>query len=244
MQASPNSTVSGPQIIGFSEQQSWFYYLTEITLARIDNRILKAFYQSDHMGWATLVLPDAVQMAEHFEHEITEIYNNMPEAISFDCDSDDQSLIELRHMVKGRCNNVRLHLYLPFLYYMIHHGHETSLEIQSMLQPWVDRGLRHLIESSSLEGYTHRHHGTWYVCRNQATGALVAAKKSGHISMPEHWKDAIFNALKNARVLGDSKSRYCQGQGGHSGCFLVIISNTISGIYTNWTIPFYSSWLS
>ncbi|KAK6379238.1 hypothetical protein LTS17_006156 [Exophiala oligosperma] len=42
MQASPNSTVSGPQIIGFSEQQSWFYYLTEITLARIDNRILKA----------------------------------------------------------------------------------------------------------------------------------------------------------------------------------------------------------
>jgi hypothetical protein len=52
------------------EEQSWFYYLAEIALRRIGNRIIHAFYSSDHQSWADFNVTEFTAMAEGFEHEL------------------------------------------------------------------------------------------------------------------------------------------------------------------------------
>ncbi|OAL28488.1 hypothetical protein AYO20_09436 [Fonsecaea nubica] len=200
-QASPPSARAFPSSFEFSEQQSWFYYLTEITLTRIGNRILTAFYQHGHSAWANMTVSDAVRIAERFDHQITEVGNWMPGPISFHGDYANQSLQELRNMVRGRFTAVYSQLYQPFIYFMIHHGPDTSAEDLILLQPWLDRAMHHLIDSSLREGYMHRHHGTWYVCRHRAAMALilVGAKKSGRIQMPDAWEAAISHTLRILR---------------------------------------------
>lgn len=52
------------------EQQSWFYYMTEIALRRIENRVLNAFYKYDHDHWLQENLAAMFSAAENIEHQL------------------------------------------------------------------------------------------------------------------------------------------------------------------------------
>ena len=52
------------------EEQSWFYYLAEIALRRIGNRILSAFYASGYEYWASFDVHEYIRTAEGFELEL------------------------------------------------------------------------------------------------------------------------------------------------------------------------------
>jgi hypothetical protein len=52
------------------EEQSWFYYLAEIALRRIGNRIIHTFYSSDHEFWARFDVTEFIELTERFEHEL------------------------------------------------------------------------------------------------------------------------------------------------------------------------------
>lgn len=56
--------------ISQQQQQSWFYYLTEITLRRISNRIVNALYASDYRFWTEDDLPTKLQAAEDFDKQL------------------------------------------------------------------------------------------------------------------------------------------------------------------------------
>jgi len=60
----PSETVGGSPILNTdsidirhhseclcNEEKSWYYYLTEIALRRIGNRIINTFYRQDHCTW-------------------------------------------------------------------------------------------------------------------------------------------------------------------------------------------------
>lgn len=51
-------------------EQCWFYYLTEITLRRIANRVLNVFYQQGPQAWTEESLPSMVSMAREFEQQL------------------------------------------------------------------------------------------------------------------------------------------------------------------------------
>lgn len=51
-------------------EQSWFYYLTEITLRRIANRVLNVFYRDGPSSWTEESLPFLVTMAREFEKQL------------------------------------------------------------------------------------------------------------------------------------------------------------------------------
>ena len=54
------------------QEQIWFYYLTEITLRRIANRVLNTLYSTDHTSWTDDAIPYMVKAAEEFELQLQE----------------------------------------------------------------------------------------------------------------------------------------------------------------------------
>lgn len=52
------------------EEQSWFYYLAEIALRRIVNRILSAFYASSFESWTSFDVHEFITIAHSFELEL------------------------------------------------------------------------------------------------------------------------------------------------------------------------------
>lgn len=53
-------------------EQSWFYYLTEITLRRIVNRVLNVLYSDDHPSWTDETVPYLIKAASEFEQQLDE----------------------------------------------------------------------------------------------------------------------------------------------------------------------------
>ncbi|EGY17040.1 C6 zinc finger domain-containing protein [Verticillium dahliae VdLs.17] len=56
------------------QEESWYYYLTEITLRRIANDILNEFYQNGHEGWNTETIGFMAQAARGFEQQLSDWY--------------------------------------------------------------------------------------------------------------------------------------------------------------------------
>jgi len=52
------------------EEQSWFYYLSEIALRRIENHILNTFYRADHSSWTQVDLEDLISAATSIEDQL------------------------------------------------------------------------------------------------------------------------------------------------------------------------------
>ena len=51
-------------------EASWYYYLTEITLRRMENQILRMFYQNYHHDWLDHNIPSMLDAATHIEHQL------------------------------------------------------------------------------------------------------------------------------------------------------------------------------
>ncbi|EEY22426.1 C6 zinc finger domain-containing protein [Verticillium alfalfae VaMs.102] len=59
------------------QEESWYYYLTEITLRRIANDILNEFYQNGHEGWNTETIGFMAQAARGFEQQLSDWYESI-----------------------------------------------------------------------------------------------------------------------------------------------------------------------
>ncbi|KAF3396171.1 hypothetical protein F1880_006919 [Penicillium rolfsii] len=169
------------------EEQSWFYYLAEIALRRIGNRIVHAFYSSGHESWANFDVAEYIQMTEGFEHELETWQQSLPEPIRFSCPdgSPIEPLNELRFMNRGRYFDLQFMLYRPFLYYAIHNqGDSTQCRLNRYLvQPYAQKALKSCLRRNDGVGFLHRHHGTWYTVRSAVTTILliIAARTSGRV---------------------------------------------------------------
>ena len=62
------------------EEESWYYYLTEVALRRIGNRIINTFFTSNHqVGW--LNIEPYLDIAMEFEAQVSSWYANLPPAM-------------------------------------------------------------------------------------------------------------------------------------------------------------------
>jgi hypothetical protein len=62
------------------EEESWYYYLTEVALRRIGNRIINTFFTSNHqVGW--LHIEPYLDIAMEFEAQVSSWYANLPPAM-------------------------------------------------------------------------------------------------------------------------------------------------------------------
>lgn len=122
-----------------NEEESWYYYLTEIALRRIGNRIVNTFYSRDSKAW--LNVKPLLRIALEFDIQLSSWSANLPPAMQYwktaytirepvsGPSSDGPAAHvsqELSWALQNRLLEARSWLYQPFLYYLIHHRHGSA----------------------------------------------------------------------------------------------------------------------
>jgi hypothetical protein len=57
-----------------AEEQSWFYYLSEIALRRIKNRVLHYFYKEENTSWSKMNVFESAIIVEDMELQLRNWY--------------------------------------------------------------------------------------------------------------------------------------------------------------------------
>ncbi|ATY67448.1 Fungal transcriptional regulatory [Cordyceps militaris] len=112
-----------------NEEESWYYYLTEIALRRIGNRIVNTFFRQGRSAWIMNLKP-LLRMAKEFEAQVSSWSAHLPPAMQ---NYETASVIrapqegtsnhvtrELSWAVDNRLLEMQTWLYQPFLFYFIH----------------------------------------------------------------------------------------------------------------------------
>ncbi|KAH8734252.1 hypothetical protein BGZ61DRAFT_341832 [Ilyonectria robusta] len=182
-------------------EQSWFYYLTEITLRRIVNRVLNILYSDDHQSWTDETVPYMIKAASEFEQQLDEWYQGLPALIQYNEDTIPDE--ELPYMVYSRVLDIKAWIYRPLLYYAIHSP--PNARCRGLVLPYLDKAVSNCMRIVRCEPVTHRHHGTWYATRG-CTGAmlsLLAVVRCGTIHVPPDWVSAVGASLLKLRYWED-----------------------------------------
>jgi hypothetical protein len=192
-----NEGDAGSTLISVIQQRSWFYYLAEIALRRIGNRVLNAFYRDDHHIWATMNIHSMSRKGEEFIRLLDQWHKSLPEQLSYNQDDlQDIPREELSFMIRVRVLEIRSWIFRPFLYHAIHNRpHELQ---QPLLPPFVAQALEHCICLIKTNSIRYRHHGVWYTCRVSAGAALsiVAAARCGNLPLPHDWQSTVQLAIE------------------------------------------------
>ncbi|KAF3393731.1 hypothetical protein F1880_004758 [Penicillium rolfsii] len=205
---SPSTVTTAPQDPGNESvdlcplyEQSWFYYLTEISIRRISNRVLHLLYQNDASSWVDSKVPSLVKTVIEFEQQLEDWYVGLPPPIQFQ--EDTSSSHELPALVHGRFLELKSWIYRPLLYYAIHSPREAHN--RHMALPYVDKLLTNCVRILRLDLSKHRHHGTWFATRSHLTAALLimGAVRCGTIALPTDWPAAVHTGLAKLQYWAD-----------------------------------------
>lgn len=116
-----------------NEEESWYYYLTEVALRRIGNRIINTFFRHDSNEW--LNIEPFIDLAVEFETQVSSWWANLPPAMQkYETNSTIRAprtaspggaeagfvSQELSWATENRLLEMRSWLYQPFLYYLVH----------------------------------------------------------------------------------------------------------------------------
>jgi hypothetical protein len=116
----------------WNEDESWYYYLTEIALRRIGNRIINTFYGDGCTSWSRV--RDLLPIAVEFDTQVSAWSANLPSAMqhwerseairapTYESVPDAENAVsrELSWATDNRLLEMRSWLYQPFLHYLIH----------------------------------------------------------------------------------------------------------------------------
>ncbi|KAK9234142.1 hypothetical protein V1525DRAFT_391744 [Lipomyces kononenkoae] len=203
------STAEDP---GFRQTQAmaWYYYLSDVTLKRLQAQILNTLYKEYRAGWDPSQLPNVVRTVAEFEARILIIplfrLNTLPEIIRFE-EWDPAPRYEVVYNLQARVFEVKSWLYRPFVYYAVHHGlgQRTGYDIEEYVHKAITCCL-HVIQSKHIR---HRHHGTWFASRTVLCSALMiiaAVKAGGIIDYLLDWQDLVNQAISSLEYW-ESESR-------------------------------------
>lgn len=118
-----------------NEEESWYYYMTEIALRRIGNRIINTFFRQDRSSW--LNIKPLLRMAQEFEAQVSSWSAHLPPAmqhyettfmiraphLNFLSEAAGSHVSrELSWAVDNRLLEMQTWLYQPFLYFLVHAG--------------------------------------------------------------------------------------------------------------------------
>ena len=116
-----------------NEEESWYYYLTEVALRRIGNRIINTFFRQEHKSW--LDIKPLISIALEFDAQVSSWSAHLPPAMQHYESAahirapnlnpllhERNSFVsrELSWATDNRILEMRSWLYQPFLYYLIH----------------------------------------------------------------------------------------------------------------------------
>ncbi|OAQ83631.1 fungal transcriptional regulatory protein [Purpureocillium lilacinum] len=137
-----------------NEEESWYYYMTEIALRRIGNRIINTFFRQERSTWA--YIKPLLRMAQEFEAQVSSWSAHLPPAmqhyettfiiraphLNWSEAGGSHASRELSWAIDNRLLEMQTWLYQPFLYYLVHFGSARAAgtsqqpRISSLLNPF------------------------------------------------------------------------------------------------------------
>ena len=208
--------------LGEDSEDVWSYYVSEIAVRRIGNRLMNSFYKEDESSWLSMPLDRMIRVADELELQLTQWYVNiiLPRIAEITITNllhkkkrfehlpatlaakgvtgptpHNPVVEELQFVLHARLFDFRERIYRPFLYLAIHYD-PTDL-IQQTLLPYVHRCIQACLMFLLRGTPRHRHHGTWYENRGMFLKSLllIAAVKSSHIAVPSLWRQGVDSCI-------------------------------------------------
>ena len=198
-----------PESIQEPQAKAWYFYLSEISLRRLEHRV------RDEIGNA-LKSRDAFRPSEFckttraVECLAEEWTQTLPAAMSLQTPQVEDDV--LKFILRGHLLNLWEVVYWPWFEVLLNHQIHTP-EVEA----YVAKGLQIAIDRirTNKPGFRHRHHGTWLMlqsCTRSALSLLAAAYiPEAAALLPPGWREAIIEVTELLRFwqydAGDTADR-------------------------------------
>ncbi|KAM5363034.1 hypothetical protein ACJZ2D_012219 [Fusarium nematophilum] len=214
--SSPSDMADDSDASAAQHEQSWMYYLTDISLRKLEIRI-ESFFATQQAEQHEPAIEaresfyrDILDTLADLDQQIMVHFANLPDSITIETDESGHSPDDLREYLRLRMIVIRHSLSRPALHFILHgdlDGLSTSLRAQAT--EIANRALqidRYLVTHGLT---THRHPGTWLGVRYCACAALelIATAKSSipGLGGPPAWEPGM-EKLKTALTYWGAES--------------------------------------
>lgn len=185
-------------------ENSWFNYLSEISLSKLSVSVDQAFYSGPPSAWASTDVLDMINTAHTFEKQIDQWQETLPLAIScFSKPLNASTVNEFQLAPWLRSANIKLRIYRPFLY-LLAHGKDQDWSIHDSLRQLAEKAVLICLDPLFNLGLRHRHAGAWLRCRESTCRAMiiVCAQRIGllrRMDLEQHAQETLNMCIAHLR---------------------------------------------
>ncbi|CAK7227871.1 Zcf27p [Sporothrix curviconia] len=208
----PTFFPSPPDALKARDETAWYFYLAEIALTRLKNRILSHLYKSDTQATKEANLEYILD----FEEQIHAWLHSLPPPLELgsppDSIRDHDQNEAFRFVLNGHLMDCQEIMYWPFVVDAVHgRGSYASTSFNSFTS-FLRKGLRVCVDRirQSRQGFRHRHHGTWLMLRSSTRSALVllAVVRCPALAhcLPGGWDESVADVAEMLRLWQDESS--------------------------------------
>ena len=184
----------------------WYYFLAEIALRRLANRILNYIY-SIKPSESVMASADMAEKTVEFEQQASDWMQSLPSTLSLEkiaqpSPGESDLYQTLRFILEGELFDCYELMYWPFIADAINRSRETR---HSINQDFPRKALSLAAEriDKNEPGFFYRHHGTWAMLRSCTRSGLLllAASRSPNVQhlMPANWQTAVGKVVNMLR---------------------------------------------
>ncbi|KAL1974323.1 hypothetical protein VTN31DRAFT_4527 [Thermomyces dupontii] len=173
--------------------RAWYYYLAEIALRRLANRVLYHLFRNQDKGRFPRIM-DMVESTAAFEAQAADWMASLPPILSLYTPEEEDDV--LKFVLRGHLLDCYEWMYFPFMAETLNYGRRGAI-----IDEYTRKGLEMSVERirKNKPGFYHRHHGAWLMLRTCTRSALIllAARLSGIVEdlIPDGWKEAVLDAI-------------------------------------------------
>ncbi|KAG5804342.1 hypothetical protein H9Q74_009886 [Fusarium xylarioides] len=191
--------------LGSVQEESWYYYLTEITLRRFNNRAFNLLYL-DGKGWGTsesLSIESLVSAVSQIEDQLDNWAQTMPLMAQITMGALPTNKLAL--LLYARIVELKCLIYRPFLYHAVH-SNMSDRELAE-ISSFIDKGFSCHFLAITI-GYLHyRNHITYYHFRSSTGSALcilaLVKSRKVHTVHEMDWRGSVKGLIEKIRYWED-----------------------------------------
>ncbi|RVX74863.1 hypothetical protein B0A52_01140 [Exophiala mesophila] len=197
---------SPPEGLRSQREIVWYFYLAEIALRRLGNRILNHNYDSK----TSSSLSSMAEIVLGFEQQAADWIRSLPQSLHLDAPSigeESELHHSLKFILKGHLLDCYEMMYWPFIVAAINpdNPERPNPLPKSTMEGLVRKALVVCVErvEKNEQGFYYRHHGTWLMLRSCSRSAfiLLAAARTQKLTlmMPDRWRQAVEKVIEMLR---------------------------------------------
>ena len=197
---------SPPEGLRSQREIVWYFYLAEIALRRLGNRILNYIYDTKPSS----SLAEMAESTLGFEQQAADWIRSLPQALDLDSPSvgeEGELHHSLKFILKGHLLDCYEMMYWPFIVVAVNYDTpgRTSTISKGTMDSFVHKALVVCVEriEKNEQGFFYRHHGTWLMLRSCTRSAfvLLAAARLDKLALllPERWRQAVEKVIEMLR---------------------------------------------